>query len=256
MLRTLQVPFTGAHPLAVLPLVAARRRLPVDAACLVIGAMAPDLEYFARGYISGGKLGHEWLGLLLWCLPATLVVAYAWHALLRWPLALAAPRPLAARLATRFAQPWPARGPIALAASAILGAATHLVWDAFTHADGFVVVRVPALAAPIAGVPVHRLLQLGCSVVGVAGLAIAATRSLAHTAPAPIAPPRAARARLLLAVAAPLGAALFTLRLAVIHHTTSGDYMVAPVTGVLAGLVVVALATRADAARMMQSHPA
>ena len=36
------MPFTAAHPMAVLPLWPARRRLHLDATCLVTGSIAPD----------------------------------------------------------------------------------------------------------------------------------------------------------------------------------------------------------------------
>jgi hypothetical protein len=243
------VPFTGSHPLAVLPLVAAKRWLPLDPTCLVVGAMAPDLEYFARGYISGGKLGHEWIGLVVWCLPATLAVAWLWHAILKWPLALVAPRRLAARLVPHLARRWPSRGVAILAASAIVGALTHLAWDACTHGDGFVVTRVPALAGPfpLTAIPVHRVLQVGCSVVGLAGLAIALARTTLRTPPVALPDVPRTRARLTMIAAIAIGAPLFTLRLFLIGHTSSGDFMVAPTTGALAGILVVAIAVRSGA---------
>jgi hypothetical protein len=251
------VPFTGSHPLAVLPLVHYRRRLRLDATALVVAAMAPDLQYFARGYMSGDKLGHEWIGLLLWCLPITLAVAFVWHAVVKWPLVMIAPRTLAARLVPHAAHRWPAppglRAPTAIGlsvcVSAILGAVTHLLWDACTHADGFVVVRVPALSSKLAGLEVHRILQLGCSVVGLVGLAIYVWRTLARTRPVAIASTPRAGARIAFALAILACIPPFVARLYVIGKLRGGDLLVAPSTGALVGIVLASLALRSRARR-------
>jgi len=49
------MPFTAAHPLAVLPLVRRHRRLGLDPTCLVIGSMAPDR--YRRHGCRGARLG-------------------------------------------------------------------------------------------------------------------------------------------------------------------------------------------------------
>ncbi len=60
--------------------------------------------------------------------------------------------------------------------SILVGAWTHLAWDSFTHADGWMVPRIPALSAPVSffsytGELCH-VLQYACSVFGLAVLAI------------------------------------------------------------------------------------
>ena len=40
---------------------------------LVIGSMAPDVEYFLNGYPTS-TVSHTWLGQLTFCLPVTLVL--------------------------------------------------------------------------------------------------------------------------------------------------------------------------------------
>ena len=96
------VPFTAAHPMAVLPLIG---RLRLDPTCLVIGSMAPDFEYFVRaGQMS--TISHTWLGLVAWNLPVTLILAFAFHYLIKWPLVLIAPSPIARRAAVLASRPW------------------------------------------------------------------------------------------------------------------------------------------------------
>jgi len=214
------MPFTGAHPLAVLPFVALRHRLPLDPTCLVIGAMAPDVEYFVRGYMYGGKLGHTWLGVLVFCVPVTLVLAFAWQRLV-------AP----ALLAAHPARAWPpAHHAGWLPLSAALGASTHVLWDALTHPDGFIVVQWPALA------PYAADLQLWCSIAGLAIIGVLVLRARPRLAPRTLLP---------IAICGGLGVALFVGRLYVLGNVRSGDLMVAPVSGILYGLIFASLVVRA-----------
>lgn len=135
------MPFTPSHPVAVLPFVHWCRQLHLDATCLVIGSMSPDFEYFVYGHLVG-QLGHSFLGLFVWCLPMTLVVAALYHWLVKWPWLLVAPRWVTAR-SLAIGAPWPARWSgglvVSCIASALIGALSHLAWDAFTHVDGFFV---------------------------------------------------------------------------------------------------------------------
>jgi hypothetical protein len=118
------------HPLAVLPLKLWRPRW-FDGVALTLGAIAPDVPFALDGY--GIPLrGHAWHAPLWWAVPFVLVTA----PLVRWAAA-----PVATHL--------PDAGPLALrdygalrtvrhrwwvtAASAVLGAASHIAWDAVTH---------------------------------------------------------------------------------------------------------------------------
>jgi len=226
--------------MVVLPLLPARRALRLDATCLVIGSMAPDFEYFVRGD-QVGALGHTVRGIALWSVPATLVLALAWHHLAKRPLALVAPRAIVRRVALR---PWPRWTLGALASyviSAALGAASHLVWDSFTHAKGWGVRVIPSLGAPVTApllghTVVFRVLQYGSSLVGLAVVAIvcaiALRRRPPHAAPPPDWP---ARAIYLAVVAA--GIAAMAQRLG----RGGGDldaHVVQLISGLLAGMVV------------------
>jgi uncharacterized protein DUF4184 len=131
-----------AHPAAVLPL---KIRWPrrFDGVALVIGSMAPDLAYPLDGtwwerphpaLPPTYQIAHSWWGLLAWCLPVTLVCAYVVR---RAAPAIAAHLP--ARPRTLALQDYGAIGRSRPAWfitvwSALLGAATHLVWDRL--ADG------------------------------------------------------------------------------------------------------------------------
>jgi hypothetical protein len=113
------------HPVAVLPLKLWRPRW-FDGVALTIGAIAPDIAYAADGY--GIAIhSHAWHAPLWWALPVTLLLV----PLVRW----AAPT-VAAHLPgfrdygvlNAVRHRW-----YVTAGSTVLGAVSHIVWDAFTH---------------------------------------------------------------------------------------------------------------------------
>jgi hypothetical protein len=178
------MPFTLAHPAAVLPL----RRVPLlQTIPLVIGAMTPDVPYYFPWRVAKHipTETHTFLGTLTLDLPMGLaMLLLIW--LLRAPLA-APPGPrleakcLAAleRFGGRLSN-W-ALAPLSI----LIGAWTHLVWDSFTHADGWMVSRISALSAPVTlfsytGELCH-VLQYASSVFGLAVLAIWLVRLPAPT---------------------------------------------------------------------------
>jgi hypothetical protein len=151
------MPFTLAHPAAVIPLL----RHPFVPAALVAGSMAPDLPYFLRAAGLASTTAGDWYepflnaththspgGLPIDLLYAVALVAAYWTirapitALL--PPGLAIPKPGIQAKAQYVA--W-------LALSALLGVATHLLWDAFTDTDLL---------------PAQRLLQYASTAFGLA----------------------------------------------------------------------------------------
>jgi Domain of unknown function (DUF4184) len=167
------VPFTPAHPAAVLPLI----RRPLVASALVAGAVAPDLLYVGVIYriatqINGNftlTLTHEFTSAL-WLDPLlALLLLAVFQLVLRRPLIALAPAALAARL------PTPDRlRPIWVLVSVVLGAVTHVVWDSFTHGDGYFVRQFPGVfrAQVTAGWDVNRILQYVSTVGGCLILAV------------------------------------------------------------------------------------
>jgi Domain of unknown function (DUF4184) len=168
------MPFTLAHPAAILPL----RGWPhLRTVPLFIGAVIPDLPYYvpARLGLTGAET-HNLAASVTVCL----VLGYAALGGL-----FVLRRPLTALLASRT-RGLCLRGlePFRVAASEwlfaapaiILGVWTHLLWDSFTHNDGWVVHQVAALSAPVALGPYHatvcHLLQYLSSAAGLAILAV------------------------------------------------------------------------------------
>jgi hypothetical protein len=240
------MPFTAAHPMAVLPLVRWRGRLGLDATCLVIGSLAPDFEYFARAR-QVSTISHTFRGLWLWDLPATLILGVLLHAIVKWPMLLVAPAAVTRRVVTAVGAPWRTRwGPAAIAScvvSAALGSASHIAWDSLTHAKGWGPRHVHALTTPIA-LPVlgpmvlHRVLQHASTLVGLAVLAVVVVRWFRRcpSVVLPALPRTASRACVALCVIAAV--ALTTARLVGMHATDIGDLIVGVIAGVLAGTLV------------------
>jgi len=186
------VPFTLAHPAAVLPL----RRLPrLRAAPLILGAMVPDLPYFLPGKFQRPiPETHDFLGSITVC-PALGYLALVALVVLRRPLtALLAPR--ARWLCLHALEPFVRlSGEWLWAAPAILlGVWSHLIWDSFTHTGGFLTRRVSALSAPMVigpyTEPVAHVLQYLSSVLGLVIMIVWYVRLPAQRYPAD---PHAAR---------------------------------------------------------------
>jgi hypothetical protein len=182
------MPFTLSHPAAVLPFV----RRPFSAAALVAGAVAPDLPYFARSTpvpvsaqswyepFMNATTSHTLAGALTVSLPYALAL-YGFLRAARRPVAGLLPAVVgaggAARSGARDTAVRGAGGTLVRAGwvlvSLVLGIATHLVWDSFTHGDGYVVTHVPFLSAPLAGdLTWARALQHLSTVAGLVVLGI------------------------------------------------------------------------------------
>jgi hypothetical protein len=132
------MPFTLAHPAAVLPLL----RHPFVPAALVAGSMAPDLPYFLRAAGLASTRAGDWYepflnaththslsGLPIDLLYAVALVAAYW--LIRAPITALLPLGLAIPTNSRAKAQYAAW----LIASALIGTGTHLLWDAFTDTD-------------------------------------------------------------------------------------------------------------------------
>jgi hypothetical protein len=197
------VPFTVAHAAVAPPMLrASRRRLVVSA--LVVGSMAPDFQSLAH-LSSQRTFGHTVPGVFLFCLPVTLVVLAVWHGLVKRPLASLLPARFApvAAVANRPFRFGPGSRFLAICVAILLGSFSHILWDAFTHSDGFFVEHVHLLRRSIHwhNWRVFDALQYGCSLAGLVYLGVWGHRWMLTQAPAvaatvppvPGAPPRIRR---------------------------------------------------------------
>jgi len=170
------MPFTVSHAAAVLPM--GGRRL--SASALVIGAMLPDAPLYLPTPF-GLAMSHTVMGALTVNLMAGFVLFVIWHGFFARPADWFAPSAIRRRL-TPAQQPGlrrrlnsSARISIVLL-SLIVGQATHLLLDQFTHTGTLVTANVAFFRADIAGVPVPDLAQVALSVVGLMLMALWAVR--------------------------------------------------------------------------------
>ncbi|MCX4822345.1 DUF4184 family protein [Streptomyces sp. NBC_01142] len=174
------MPFTLSHAAAVLP--GLRRdgsaRGPLLASALVMGSFAPDMTYFAASVIPGamefGDVTHAVPGLLTVDVAITAALVAVWL-VVREPLVALLPRRRQGRVlgAVRGQAPEGTLGrwlALRFYVSAVLGASTHIVWDAFTHHDRWGTRMLPVLSETAAGLPVYSYAQYGSSALALAAL--------------------------------------------------------------------------------------
>lgn len=138
--------------------------------CLIIGSMAPDFDYLYHTQ-AGTSLSHSLAGVLYYCLPITVGVAFLWHFIIKASLASALPNSLVRKYSDWLSNSWECKSLFRLLIiliSAVVGTLTHLAWDSFTHISGFFVQNIAFLTKItfIYNLPVFKLLQYGCGILG------------------------------------------------------------------------------------------
>jgi len=176
------MPFTASHAALALPFL----RTPLVPAALVIGTVAPDLPYFTPlpGIIRG--ITHNPLGVVTIDLAIGGLVLALWWLALRAPVLDLSPAWLRLRMPPRPALSL--RLVLLAGVSLVCGAATHLVWDSFTHL-GPVVDAIPALGATYGPLLLHKWLQHASSIVGLVALSVWVVRWVRRVPPHPVISP-------------------------------------------------------------------
>ncbi|NUT94258.1 MAG: DUF4184 family protein [Saccharothrix sp.] len=162
------MPFTFAHPAAVLPL---RHTLWFPA--LAAGSIAPDIAYYLP-VPGGADSTHSLLGIVGIDLLLGILLLALGHLFLTPLLALASAGWRARVARPRPTPTWRAAGIVVL--SLVAGAATHIAWDTFTHTDGVVVRHWDLLRVSIVGP--HRLYNVIGYVSSLGGLVVLAAVAL------------------------------------------------------------------------------
>lgn len=164
------MPFTLAHPLLPFLIKKGLPRLSLTAA--VAGSVMPDMANFFLMYESGDA-GHSLTDVLLFDIPAGLLLCFLFHHLIRNPFINNLPHVYRQRYIGYTSFSWATyakKNKWNVFLSLVTGIFSHFAWDSFTHHDGFVVGLIPLLAIkiPIAGTayPVFHLLQLLSSIGG------------------------------------------------------------------------------------------
>jgi hypothetical protein len=163
------MPFTAAHPAIVLPL-ARIKKIPLSA--LVIGSITPDFEYFIKMKLTG-RYSHTLEGMFVLDLPVAFALCLIFHLLVKKPFIANLPLYVRGRLVDLQRFDFMAhlkRNFMGVIAGLLLGIASHIVWDSFTHANEFFVKQFNWLANPVVpgfpAFPLFRILQHVSTLVG------------------------------------------------------------------------------------------
>jgi len=168
------MPFTVSHAAAFLPF----RKLNLVWSAFIVGSVAPDFPYLI-GNTEHHALGHHYPGLVYFTIPASILALWLFHHVVKRPFVGLLPTGMQLRLRDqmgefRFGPPLRF---LAIMGSMLLGIATHIVWDDFSHSYTWAwyrfswlqgVVRVPMVGVA----PKYGLIQYGSTVVGAAALVI------------------------------------------------------------------------------------
>ncbi|HEX6878729.1 MAG TPA: DUF4184 family protein [Terriglobales bacterium] len=159
------MPFTISHAAAAVPF--QRTRLVLSA--IIVGSMAPDFEYFIHGRMTS-RWSHTLPGVFEFSLPAALIVLAAFHYILKRPVVALLPTAVQRRITLGEFSFWPLPRFLLITASALVGVATHLLWDSFTHPGAWAVEHISwfhettvVLGRPLTN---YKLSQHGSTLLG------------------------------------------------------------------------------------------
>ncbi len=108
--------------------------------------MTPDFEYFIRMKLLS-HYSHTWQGLFWFDVPLGIMLVIIYEFWIKDPLITHLPTGLNRRFSIfgGYRDYYSLQYLCAIFISVLLGAASHLAWDGFTHASGFFVQQIPRL---------------------------------------------------------------------------------------------------------------
>lgn len=166
------MPFTFSHPAIILPLNKKFNKY-FDITALVLGSMAPDFEYFLHSR-PFGKMGHTPLGFLILNLPVCFIVAYVFHKFIKRDLILSMRSPVDKWYFQYATNNWNLhcfKDIIIFIYSCLIGMISHVLWDSFTHINGYFVSNICFLNETVTlfnlKIPYYKILQHFSSLIGI-----------------------------------------------------------------------------------------
>ena len=140
---------------------------------LIVGSLSPDFEYFFIHMKMKGYYSHTIEGAFVIDLPMAIIFAILFHQLAKRALIAHLPAYFQNRLKTLYLfdfldylkKHW-----FAFLVSTIIGIYSHILWDDFTHADGYFVSRLENLRYEIQSIgftiPIYKILQHSSTIIG------------------------------------------------------------------------------------------
>lgn len=164
------MPLTFAHPAAVLPF--SRDSKYVNFLAMVLGSMSPDFEYFLRG-MPYGEMGHTFIGFIAFNLPIIVIVYFIYQTCIHRTLFSHLPSIFQDTYSQKISSTRFLKVFIFLY-STLFGMLTHVVWDSFTHLNGFMVKNLSILTYTVHifdfNIPIFKFLQHGSTIVGITAI--------------------------------------------------------------------------------------
>lgn len=166
------MPFTLSHPAIILPLTYLPKKW-ISLTGLVVGSLTPDFEYFIRMRVKS-IYSHTLDGLFWFDLPLGIILTFIFHLIIRNTLFRNLPRFLNERFFSFTQFDWTKhfkRNWIVVVLSILVGAASHIFWDSFTHDHGYFVESIkfiPNHKIEIFGIsiPIHKIIQHLSTIIG------------------------------------------------------------------------------------------
>lgn len=165
------MPFTFSHPAIILPL----KYLPKNwfsLTGLVVGSVTPDFEYFIRMKVQS-NYSHTLYGIFWFDLPLAILLSFLFHNTVRNALFFNSPDVIKSRILiftsfnwnNYFKENW-----IIVVISLLIGIASHLLWDGFSHNQGYFVEHISTLKNSINllgnEIPIWKITQHLSTLIG------------------------------------------------------------------------------------------
>lgn len=165
------MPFTFSHPAIVLPGSYFSKKY-ISLTGLVVGSITPDFEYFLRMKVYS-IYSHTWTGIFWFDLPLATILSFLFHLVIRNKLINNLPDFLRQRLIKFNLFNWINHCktyPLTIITSMLIRIASHILWDSFTHEQGFFVKNSTLLSNDLKinniNIPLYKILQHGSSLLG------------------------------------------------------------------------------------------
>ncbi len=165
------MPFTFSHPAIIIPFTFFPRNW-FSVSGLIIGSVVPDFEYFLRMRVQS-NYSHTFYGVFWFNLPFGIILAFVFHNYIKNSLIDNLPTILNLRFfrykqfewTNYFKKDW-----MIVIISILIGVFSHLLWDSFTHSDGYFVTKLFFLNNTFSvyglKIAVFKLLQHSSTLIG------------------------------------------------------------------------------------------
>ncbi|MEO8237560.1 MAG: DUF4184 family protein [Flavobacterium sp.] len=165
------MPFTFSHPAIILPL----KYLPgkwFSLTGLIVGSLTPDFEYFIRMKVQS-NYSHTVYGIFWFDFPLAILLCFIFHNIVRDDLFKNLPKNIQSKTLVYTEFNWNnyfKRSWFIIVISTLIGIASHLLWDSFTHDHGYFVNKISLLRNSVSlfdkEVPVLKIAQHLSTLIG------------------------------------------------------------------------------------------